>query len=199
MIIKNATLSTTAYNESQYPVDARPEVAFVGKSNVGKSSLINTLVNRKSLARTSSQPGKTRSINFYNIDERLFFVDLPGYGYAKASKVEQAKWGHFIEDYLKTREQLSGIIMLIDIRHEPGTNDLLMYEWIKHFGYNLVIVCTKSDKLSKQQIKKNLDIIRKTLKLASDDRIIAFSAETRQGKEELLELIGELTVDEENV
>lgn len=199
MIIKNADLKCTAFNEIQYPTDARPEVAFVGKSNVGKSSLINALVNRKSLARTSSQPGKTRSVNFYDINENIYFVDLPGYGYAKVSKMEQAKWGEFVEKYLKTREQLVGIIMLIDIRHEPGTNDLQMFEWIKHFGYNLVIVCTKADKLSKQQLKKNVEMIRTTLKLSSEDRIIAFSAETRQGKEELLELIDELTVDEENV
>lgn len=199
MLIKNADLRATAYNESQYPSDARSEIAFVGKSNVGKSSLINTLVNRKGLARTSSQPGKTRSINFYNIDERFYFVDLPGYGYAKVSKAEQAKWGKFIEKYLKTREQLVGIIMLIDIRHEPGANDFQMFEWIKHFGYNTVIVCTKSDKLSKQQQKKNIEIIRKALKLTEDDKMVAFSAETRQGKEELLKLIDGLAAEEEEV
>lgn len=189
MEVNNVSLAAVAVKYSQYPIDGKTEIAFVGKSNVGKSSLINALINRKALARTSGQPGKTRTINFYNVEDKLYFVDLPGYGYAKISKTEQEKWASMIESYLKNREQLKYIIMLIDIRHEPGANDKMMYEWLKHYGFKIIIVATKKDKIGKNQVAKNLSIIRKSLNLDNTELLLSFSSENKQGKEELWNVI----------
>lgn len=189
MNVNNASLLITAVKNSQFPELNLPEIAFVGRSNVGKSSLINTLINRKSLARTSGQPGKTRTINFYNIEDKLLFVDLPGYGYAKVSKEEQGKWSSMIEGYLKNRDQLICIVMIVDIRHEPTSLDIEMYEWLKYFGYKTIIVSTKADKVSKSFINQSIAKAKKILELGNDDKIIAFSAENRYGKEELWKVI----------
>lgn len=189
MNVNNVSLASVAVKYSQYPTDEKMEIAFVGKSNVGKSSLINTLVNRKALARTSSNPGKTRTINFYNVEDKIYFVDLPGYGYAKVSKVEQEKWASMIESYLKKRKQLKYIIMLIDIRHEPSTNDILMYEWLKHYGFKIIIVATKSDKVKKNQLSKQLLSIKKSLELEEGELLLPFSSQTKEGKDELWNII----------
>lgn len=189
MNVNNVSLETVAVKKEQYPETHLPEIAFVGKSNVGKSSLINAMINRKSLARTSQNPGKTRTINFYNVENALYFVDLPGYGYAKASKSEVAKWGKMIEDYLIKREELKSIILLIDIRHEPGANDVMMYDWLKHYDYNMVIAATKSDKLKKSQLNKHISMLARSLELSENDIIIPFSSETKSGKDELWEII----------
>lgn len=185
MNVHNVYLDKVGTKLSQYPDNNLMEIAFVGKSNVGKSSLINCLVNRKSLARTSQNPGKTRTINFYNVEEMINFVDLPGYGYAKISKSEREKWGGMIETYLTKREQLKAIVLLIDIRHDVGNNDLQMYEWLKYYGYPLIIVCTKSDKLKKSQVQKHVANIRKGLNLPADTVIMPFSAEKKEGKDQL--------------
>lgn len=193
MNVNNASLLAVAVKKEQYPEESLPEIAFVGKSNVGKSSLINSMINRKSLARTSSSPGKTRTINFYNIEDKIYFVDLPGYGYAKAPKTEIAKWGKMIEDYLKNRQTLSAIILLIDIRHEPGENDKLMYEWLKHYGYKIIVIATKSDKLKRSQLGKHKSMLIKSFGLTKEDIIIPFSSETKDGKEELWNVIEEVS------
>lgn len=189
MNVNNVSLDCVAVKKEQYPEEIKPEIAFVGKSNVGKSSLINAMINRKALARTSSSPGKTRTINFYNVEELLYFVDLPGYGYAKISKSESEKWGKMIESYLIQRKQLKYIILLVDIRHEPGENDILMYEWLKHYNYNLIIVATKSDKLKRSQINKHISAIKNKLNLSNENIIIPFSSETKDGKDQLWEII----------
>ena len=185
MEVKQASLAAVGTKFSQYPTDGKVEIAFAGKSNVGKSTLINAILGRKALARTSSQPGKTRTINFYSVNDCMYVVDLPGYGYAKAPKTEIAKWGAMIEDYLQHREELRAIILLIDIRHEPGKNDIMMYEWLKHYGYQIIIAATKSDKLNRSQIPKHLSVIRKTLGLSTDDVLIPFSGEKKTGVAEL--------------
>ncbi len=194
MIVKDVFLSAVGVKKHQYPTLALPEVAFVGKSNVGKSSLINTMVERKKIARTSSSPGKTRTINFYLVNNCLHFVDLPGYGYAKAPKSEMEKWGKMIESYLLDREQLKGIILLIDIRHEPGENDKLMYEWLKHYGYQIILVATKSDKLKRSELAKKMAVIAKALSLGKEDVMIPFSSETKGGKDELWKMIESVIV-----
>ncbi|MCR4808147.1 MAG: ribosome biogenesis GTP-binding protein YihA/YsxC, partial [Lachnospiraceae bacterium] len=163
MIIKNVNLETVCGITSRLPDNKYPEIAFAGKSNVGKSSLINALMNRKSLARTSGQPGKTQTINFYNINGELYFVDLPGYGYAKVSKEVKEKWGKMIEKYLRTSGQLRAVFLLIDIRHEPSANDASMYEWILSNGYEPIIIATKLDKINRSQVSKNVKIIRDKL------------------------------------
>lgn len=185
MEVKKSSLAAVGTNFSQYPQDGRPEIAFAGKSNVGKSTLINAMLGRKALARTSSQPGKTRTINFYDVNGVMYAVDLPGYGYAKAPKTEIARWSKMIEEYLQKREELRAIILLIDIRHEPGKNDVMMYEWLKHYGYDIIIAATKSDKLNRSQIPKQLSVIRKTLGLGAEDVLIPFSGEKKTGVEEL--------------
>ncbi len=195
MNVNNVNLAAVAVRKEQYPEGGLPEVAFAGKSNVGKSSLINAMINRKALARTSGSPGKTRTINFYNVENSLMFVDLPGYGYARTSKSEQEKWGKMIEGYLMKREYLKGIILLIDIRHEPGENDKMMYEWLRHYGHKIIIVATKSDKLKRSQINKHLSVIIKSLNLEKDDIIIPFSSENKSGKDELWEVIEELILE----
>ena len=192
MKVNNVSLAAVGVKMSQYPDDGKPEIAFAGKSNVGKSTLINAMIGRKALARTSSQPGKTRTINFYNVEDVLYFVDLPGYGYAKAPRTEIEKWGKMIEEYLNKRETLRGIVMLVDIRHEPGENDRLMYDWLKHYGHDIIIAATKKDKIKRSQIQKQLSLIKNTLKLAPEDRLIAFSGETKDGVEELWEELEKL-------
>lgn len=189
MNVNNVELTAVCGRKEQYPNTELPEVAFVGKSNVGKSSLINCMVNRKSLARTSQNPGKTRTINFYNVENIVHFVDLPGYGYARAAKSEIAKWGKMIEEYLLERSQLKSIILLIDIRHEPSDNDKIMYDWLKHYGYKIIIVTTKSDKLKRSQINKHISIISKSLQLDKDDLLVSFSSETKDGRERLWDII----------
>lgn len=187
--ITKAELLAVAGKQSQFPVSDVFEVAFSGKSNVGKSSLINSMLNRKSLARTSGEPGKTRTINFYNVEDKLHFVDLPGYGYAKTAKTEREKWGTLIENYLQNRQQLKIIVLLIDIRHEASENDRMMYEWIKYYHIPVVIVATKLDKIKKSQLKKHLSIIKNSIKLNAEDEIIPYSSKTKEGREELWQKI----------
>ena len=189
MKVNNVSLDAVAVKPAQYPTDGKLEVAFAGKSNVGKSSLINSMVYRKAIARTSQNPGKTRTINFYNVEDALYFVDFPGYGYAKAPKTEIAKWGKMIENYLLKREELRAIILLIDIRHEPGENDKMMYDWLRHYGYKIIIVATKSDKLKRSQLPKHISMLRKSLNLDKDDVLIPFSSETKDGRDELWSVI----------
>lgn len=189
MNVNKVELAAVAVKKEQYPEDNLPEVAFAGKSNVGKSSLINTMINRKALARTSQNPGKTRTINFYNVEDKLYFVDLPGYGYARAPKNEIEKWGKMIEGYLMEREALRSIIMLVDIRHDPGENDIMMYQWLKHYGHNIIIVATKSDKLKRSQLPKHKAMLSKAFGLEKNDILIPFSSESRDGKEELWKVI----------
>lgn len=193
MNVNNVELAAVAVKAAQYPEETMPEVAFAGKSNVGKSSLINTMINRKALARTSQNPGKTRTINFYNVENKLYFVDLPGYGYARAPKSEIAKWGKMIEDYLIKRESLKAIIMLVDIRHEPGENDRMMYDWLKHYGHRIIVVATKSDKLNRSQIPKHKKMLSAAFGLEKEDILIPFSSEKKSGKEELWAVIEEVT------
>ncbi len=189
MIIKNVSLETVCGITSKLPENVHPEVAFAGKSNVGKSSLINALMNRKSLARTSSQPGKTQTINYYNINNEIYFVDLPGYGYAKANEKVKAQWGKMIEDYLHKSKQLRYVFLLIDIRHEPGNNDVIMYDWIKRHGYQPIIIATKLDKINRSQVQKHIKMIRTKLQTGKDTIVIPFSATTKQGREEIYELL----------
>ena len=197
MIIKSAELETVCGITSTLPETEMPEIAFAGKSNVGKSSLINGLLNRKSLARTSSQPGKTQTINYYNINHDLYFVDLPGYGYAQVSVEIRAKWGKMVERYLHTSKQLRLVFLLIDIRHEPSENDCIMYDWIVKNGYDPVIIATKLDKIKRSQIQKNLKIIRQKIQPVEGTIIIPFSAQTKQGKEEILQLIEDRIAESE--
>lgn len=189
MVIKSVELETVCGITSKLPENQFPEIAFSGKSNVGKSSLINGLINRKSLARTSSQPGKTQTINFYNVNKNLYFVDLPGYGYAKVSKGVQEKWGNMIEGYLRTSKQLKAVFLLLDIRHEPSANDKSMYEWIVYNGFHPIIVATKLDKIKRSQVQKNISIIKKGLEAEPDTVIIPYSSMTKQGREEIWEII----------
>ncbi|MBO5246071.1 MAG: YihA family ribosome biogenesis GTP-binding protein [Eubacterium sp.] len=192
MVIKEVSLETVCGITSKIPDNQLPEIAFAGKSNVGKSSLINALMNRKALARTSSQPGKTQTINFYNINQAMYLVDLPGYGYAKVSESERAKWGKMIENYLHTSKQLKAVFLLIDIRHTPGANDKTMYDWIVYQGYQPIIIATKLDKLKRSQVQKALKEVRTGLGLKSSDIVIPFSSETKQGREEVWALMDEL-------
>jgi GTP-binding protein len=183
IIINNCDIAATAVKPAQFPTGGLPEVAFVGKSNVGKSSLINAMLGRKRLVRTSSAPGKTRTINFFHVEEKLLFVDLPGYGYARVSKSESAKWGGMVDSYLKKRAELKRAYLLIDIRHEPGGHDKQLAEWFAHYEVPFTIIATKCDKISRNQLPKHLSVIRKALSL--DAAPIAFSSETRAGRSEL--------------
>ena len=192
MNVTKVNLETVCGITSKLPENLLPEFAFAGKSNVGKSSLINGLMNRKSYARTSSQPGKTQTINFYNINEQLYFVDLPGYGYAKVSMELRAKWGKMIERYLKKSEQLKLIFLLVDIRHEPSENDRDMYDWIVHNGFQPIVIATKLDKINRSQIAKQTKLIRTSLKMPKEGILIPFSAETKQGRDEIWNKIEEL-------
>jgi len=193
MVIKSVELETVCGVTSVLPDNDKPEIAFAGKSNVGKSSLINALINRKALARTSSQPGKTQTINFYNVNKEIYYVDLPGYGYAKVSREAQEKWGKLIEKYLQTSKQLKAVFLLIDIRHEPSANDKNMYEWILYNGYNPIIIATKLDKIKRSQIQKNVKIIKDQLNVKPGTLVIPFSSQTKQGRDEIWQLIQNLT------
>ena len=187
MVIKEVTLETVCGITSTLPENDKPEIAFAGKSSVGKSSLINALMNRKSLARISATPGKTQTINFYNINREIYLVDLPGYGYAKVSEKEKEAWGKMIERYLHKSTMLKAVFLLIDIRHDPSKNDKMMYDWILHQGYEPVIIATKLDKLKKSQVAKQLKAIRTGLGLVSGTTVIPFSAKTKQGRDEIWE------------
>ncbi|MDY5775324.1 MAG: ribosome biogenesis GTP-binding protein YihA/YsxC [Lachnospiraceae bacterium] len=198
MVIKEVNLETVCGYTSKLPENTKPEIAFAGKSNVGKSSLINGLMNRKSLARTSAQPGKTQTINFYNINDAMYLVDLPGYGYAKVSETEKQKWGQMIENYLHTSKQLKAVFLLIDIRHAPSANDKTMYEWILYQGYEPIIIATKLDKLKRSQVQKQVKILREGLGLKKESILIPFSAETKQGREEIWQIMDKLIESEEH-
>ena len=192
MVIKNVNLETVCGITSKIPDNPYREVAFAGKSNVGKSSLINALMNRKALARTSAQPGKTQTINFYNINDAMYLVDLPGY--AKASEEVKAKWGKMIENYLHTSKQLKAVFLLIDIRHAPSNNDKMMYEWMVYQGFAPILIATKLDKIKRSQIQKQIKLIREGLNVQPGTTIIPFSAETKQGRDEIWELIDSLVL-----
>lgn len=185
MIIKNVSLDIVCGVTSKLPQTGRPEVAFAGKSNVGKSSLINGLMNRKSLARTSAEPGKTQTINFYNVNDEMYLVDLPGYGFARVSREESARWGQMIEKYLHTSQDLKAVFLLVDIRHAPGANDQMMYRWIVDSGFKPIIIATKLDKIKRSQVQKQLKLIRTTLDVLPGTLMIPFSAQTKQGRDEI--------------
>ena len=185
MKIRSSEIEVSAIRKEQYPKEGLPEIALVGRSNVGKSSATNALLNRRNFARTSQTPGKTRTINFYKINNEFYFVDLPAYGYAKVSKSEKDKWGVIMERYLQDREELCAIFLLVDIRHEPTNDDVMMYEWIKHFGYNCVVIATKADKISRGQYQKHISIIRKKLQLEKDEKVIPLSSSKKTGVEDV--------------
>ena len=197
MVIKNVSLDIVCGITSKIPDTGRPEVAFAGKSNVGKSSLINALMNRKSYARISATPGKTQTINFYTINEEMYLVDLPGYGYAKVSEQEKIQWGKLIERYLHTSKQLKAVFLLIDIRHDPSANDKMMYDWMVYQGFTPIIIATKLDKIKRSQIQKNVKAIREGLKVKPGTVIIPFSSETKQGRDELWEVIDSFVLPQE--
>lgn len=197
MVIKSVELEIVCGVTSKLPLTDKPEIAFAGKSNVGKSSLINGLMNRKSLARISSQPGKTQTINYYNINNCMYLVDLPGYGYAKVSIAEKEKWGKMIENYLHTSKQLKAVFLLIDIRHEPSANDKQMYEWIVCQGYEPIIIATKLDKIKRSQVAKHISMIRKGLAVKPGTEVLPYSALTKQGREEIWALMDGLLGFEE--
>ena len=197
MVIRQVSLETVCGVTSKLPESRLPEVAFAGKSNVGKSSLINALMNRKALARTSSQPGKTQTINFYNVNNALYFVDLPGYGYAKANEAVKAQWGKMVERYLHKSKQLKQVFLLVDIRHAPSENDRTMYDWITRSGYQPVIIATKLDKIKRSQVQGQLKQIRGVLGMGGGDTVIPFSAETKQGRDEIYGILD--AVLEENL
>lgn len=198
MVIKQVSLETVCGITSKLPDNEYMEVAFAGKSNVGKSSLINALMNRKSLARTSAQPGKTQTINFYNINNKLYFVDLPGYGYAKANESVKAQWGKMIEDYLHQSKKLRAVFLLIDIRHEPSGNDRNMYEWVVDHGFQPIIIATKLDKINRSQIQKQVKLIKQSLNVLPGTVVIPFSAQTKQGREDIYDLIDSM-LEQENM
>lgn len=196
MVIKSVELETVCGITSTLPDNALPEIAFAGKSNVGKSSLINAIINRKSLARTSSQPGKTQTINFYNLNKEIFLVDLPGYGYAQVSQSVKEQWGKMIERYLRTSKKLRIVFLLIDIRHEPSANDVKMYEWILDKGYSPVIILTKLDKINRSQVQKQTKIIREKLGAVKETVMIPFSAMTKQGRDEIYKIMDDILANE---
>ena len=189
MVIKNVNLETVCGITSVLPKNTKPEIAFAGKSNVGKSSLINALMNRKSYARISATPGKTQTINYYNINDEMYLVDLPGYGYAKVSEQEKIKWGQLIERYLHGSAQLKAVFLLIDIRHAPSENDKIMYQWIVEQGFHPIIIATKLDKIKRSQVQKQMKILREGLKLIPGTTIIPFSSQTTQGRDEIWNLV----------
>ncbi|MDT2781788.1 ribosome biogenesis GTP-binding protein YihA/YsxC [Vagococcus fluvialis] len=189
MKVHNAEIVISAVQPEQYPNTKLPEIALAGRSNVGKSSFINTLINRKGLARTSGKPGKTQTLNFYLIEEALHFVDVPGYGYAKVSKTERAKWGKMIETYITEREQLKAVVSLVDMRHDPTADDIQMYEFLKYYNIPVIVVATKCDKIKKNQWNKHESAIKKKLNFDPSDDFIVFSSETKEGKEKAWEAI----------
>ena len=189
MIIKSAELETVCGITSTFPENPYPEFAFAGKSNVGKSSLINGLMNRKSLARTSAQPGKTQTVNFYKINGQLYLVDLPGYGYARAAVEVKEKWGKMIERYLKNSKMLKAVFLLVDIRHEPSQNDRTMFAWVIYNGFRPVVIATKLDKINRSQVQKHVKMIRTGLEMEKEDILIPFSSQTKQGRDEIWQLM----------
>ena len=197
MVIRSVNLETVCGITSKIPDNPFNEVAFAGKSNVGKSSMINALLNRKSLARTSAQPGKTQTINFYNVNDAMYLVDLPGYGYAKTSASEKEKWGKMIENYLHTSKKLQAVFLLIDIRHDPSANDKMMYDWMVYQGFTPIIIATKLDKIKRSQIQKNVKAIREGLIVKPGTVNIPFSSETKQGRDELWEVIDSFVLPQE--
>lgn len=197
MNIHNASITISAVKPQQYPQTVIPEIALAGRSNVGKSSFVNKLLNRKNLARTSSKPGKTATINFYNIDDTFFFVDLPGYGYAEVSKKEREKWGEMINHYLNTREQLVSTFLLVDARHKPTADDVSMHNWIRHCYGSSIVIATKADKVKKSKLEENIEVIKKTLGLDENDTLVLFSAEKGTGAEEAWNIIKKLIECEE--
>lgn len=197
MNLHNADITISAVNPSQYPKDGLPEFAFVGRSNVGKSSLINKLLNRKSLARVSSSPGKTATINFYNVDDTIYLVDLPGYGYAARSREEIKAWGDMIETYLTGREPLYQVFLLVDSRHAPTQDDKLMLEWLRHYQETVVVIATKTDKLSKRELEANLEMIHRELSLTEEDVLVPFSTKSQEGRLTVWDMIGLLLSGEE--
>ena len=192
MKINNVEFVTSAVRRSQYPEGKLPEFLLVGRSNVGKSSFINTLINRKNLARTSSIPGKTQTLNFYLINDTFYFVDVPGYGFARVSQKLKNKFGEMIEDYLKERENLKMVFMIVDLRHKPTEDDILMYNYLKYYNIPVTIIATKSDKVSKNNYDKNLKIVKETLNLTDSDKIVLFSSQSKLGKNETYEIIEDL-------
>ena len=198
MVIKNVELETVCGITSALPDNQLPEVAFAGKSNVGKSSLINALMNRKSLARTSAQPGKTQTINFYNINKKIYLVDLPGYGYAKASEKEREAWGVMIENYLNSSEKLRAVFLLVDIRHKPSANDKQMFEWMEYVGYDPIVIATKMDKIKRSQIDKHIKMVREGLGADKETIIVPFSAETKQGREMIWDFMDQVIENEQD-
>ena len=195
MIITKAELEAVAVKTSQYPADILPEIAFAGRSNVGKSSLLNLLTGRKSLARVSQSPGKTRTINFYRANDAFRIVDLPGYGYAKVSRTATREWGPMMEEYFSSRRGLKKVVQLVDIRHAPSAQDVQMYEYLRHYGLDGIVVATKADKVSRNEAQKCLAVIRRTLSLGPEDLVIPVSALKRSGQEELLRVMEELLED----
>lgn len=191
MKITQAEIVISAVGPNQYPTDALPEIALAGRSNVGKSSFINKMIQRKSLARTSSQPGKTQTLNFYKLNEAFYFVDVPGYGYAKVAKSERERWGKFIEEYITTRENLRVVVLLVDIRHEPTKDDQQMYQWLQYIEVPRIVVATKADKIPKGKIQKHLKQVKETLQMDKETPLIAFSSETAYGKDEAWKLLNQ--------
>ncbi|WP_455661954.1 ribosome biogenesis GTP-binding protein YihA/YsxC [Pradoshia sp.] len=184
MKVTQAEIVMSAVKPDQYPTDGFPEFALAGRSNVGKSSFINKMINRKGLARTSSKPGKTQTLNFYKLNEAIFFVDVPGYGYAKVSKTEREAWGKMIETYITTREPLRAMLLIIDLRHKPSADDVMMYDFLKHYEIPTIVIATKADKIPKGKWQKHLKVVRDTLDLVKGDEIILFSSETGLGKDQ---------------
>jgi len=189
MKITQAEFIISAVGPAQYPEDGLPEIALAGRSNVGKSSLINRLIQRKNLARTSSQPGKTQHLNYYRVNDAYYFVDVPGYGFAKVSKTQRQAWGRMIENYLQDREQLKLVLQVVDLRHPPSKDDVMMYDWLSHYDIPLCVVATKADKLPRSKWATHLKQIRTTLNLRPDHKLIMFSAETGQGRDEVWEAV----------
>ncbi|HCJ4365939.1 TPA: YihA family ribosome biogenesis GTP-binding protein, partial [Listeria innocua] len=189
--VNNVELVISAVRPEQYPETDLPEYALAGRSNVGKSSFINTMIRRKSMARISQKPGKTQTLNFYKIEEALFFVDVPGYGFAKVSKTEREKWGVMIETYITSREQLRGVIQIVDLRHKPTEDDRMMYEFLKYYDIPVIVVATKADKIPRSKWQKNAKIVRETLDFDPDDKFVLFSSETKMGKDEAWQFIKE--------
>jgi GTP-binding protein len=197
MKITSAEFIISAVGPSQFPEDGLPEIALAGRSNVGKSSLINRMIQRKNLARTSSQPGKTQTLNYYRVNEALYMVDFPGYGYARVSKTRREAWGKMIEDYITNREELKLVLCIIDMRHAPTKDDIMMYEWLCHYDIPRAVVATKADKLPKSQWAKNLKVVKQTLNMQPQDTLIMYSSETGMGRDELWNLFNTITAETE--
>ena len=192
MKINNVEMTVSAVRRSQYPIDDKPEFMLVGRSNVGKSSFINTIIHRKNFARTSSRPGKTQTLNFYLVNDEFYFVDVPGYGYAAVNKEQQKKFGMMIEDYIKNRSQLRTILMLVDFRHKPTEDDVLMYNFLKHFEIPVILVATKIDKVSKNAREKQKRLIKDSIDLVLGDELVSFSSVSKEGKLEVQEILDKL-------